>query len=294
MRRTAVAVLAILLATIAAPATADEPPRIHLDTTTVAVSEQPGVTATATDVVQARHRGAGLRIAVLDTGVATVGDLTVEPGADLIGGTDGTVDYHWTSHGTRVATIATSPTLGYCPGCTAVTVTVCDATGGCPAWIDGIRTATSLNVDVINMSFGTPTYSAKGHAAVRDAAAAGIVLVASAGNDGSRVEHYPAAYPEVISVGATDTSGKLADYSNRGRWVDTNGWGVAYSYSRDGHRGTLGRGTSWAAPSVAGIAALTLDAGAAPAAVLDAAPRSSRGQLVDATRMVWRATGIRF
>ncbi|MBI4880759.1 MAG: S8 family serine peptidase [Planctomycetes bacterium] len=78
----------------------------------------------------------------------------------------------------------------------------------------------STRAEVINMSLGGPTYSEILHQAVRDAVAAGVVVVASAGNSASTAPMYPAAMPEVIAVSATDALDELTYYSSYGTHID--------------------------------------------------------------------------
>src|SRR4029453_13259336 len=82
---------------------------------------------------------------------------------------------------------------------------------------DGIRWAADHGAHVINMSFGTsasPALLTALQDAVQYAAGKGVVLVAASGNSGGTTPMYPAAYPEVISVGATLYNKQLAGYSN--------------------------------------------------------------------------------
>ena len=101
----------------------------------------------------------------------------------------------------------------------------------------------------------------------------GLALLAPAGNDYSTKPKWPAAYPWVTSVGALDANcDRLADYSNRGPWVDVSGPGTdlvnafpdgAYRCTEPGNNGELrqftgmGRwsGTSFSTPTVAGMVA---------------------------------------
>jgi len=74
---------------------------------------------------------------------------------------------------------------------------------------------------IISMSFGGQVLEVAGYLreAVARAVAAGIVIVASAGNDGQCAPQYPAAFPNVISVAALGPDGP-APWTNYGDWVD--------------------------------------------------------------------------
>lgn len=83
--------------------------------------------------------------------------------------------------------------------------------------VSGIYWCIDHNIDVINMSFGTAKYSETLKKAVEDASAAGIIMVASAGNRGEEAEtmDYPAAYPEVLSVGAVNGEKQICSFTSK-------------------------------------------------------------------------------
>ena len=86
----------------------------------------------------------------------------------------------------------------------------------------------------------------------------GVFLCAGAGNSGSDLKYYPAAYENVTAVGMTDTRDKARSYSNYGEWVDIAAPGnLIYSTSPSQNYYFAG-GTSLACPMVAGVAALLL------------------------------------
>lgn len=124
--------------------------------------------------------------------------------------------------------------------------------------IEGIDWAIIRDLDVINMSLGTTADVQSFHDAVIRAYSAGIIIVAAAGNNGGAV-NYPGAYPEVIGVGATNSSNTIASWSSRGPEVDLAAPGVSiYSTYKGSGYATLS-GTSMASPHVAGAAALLLN-----------------------------------
>lgn len=170
-------------------------------------------------------------------------------------------------HGTHVAGIAAASTnnavgmagLGY--NCTIIPVKCASNSsdgGTFNKAIDGVFYGIRSGADVINMSFGTPVNSAVFHNMIIQASAQNIVLVAAAGNDGISDPFYPAAYTEVISVGATDENDVKASFSNFGNTIGVMAPGVnMYSTLIEGNN-TYGNinGTSMASPLVAGLAGL--------------------------------------
>jgi beta propeller repeat protein len=156
------------------------------------------------------------------------------------------------------------------------------------AIVGAIDYAIANGADVLSMSFGFAVPVAEMEAALTRASTAGITLVASAGNGGVDLPNYPASYPNVISVAASDIGRERANYSQFGYWVDVaapggeNGTGqqilstvplVGSAWTDpSGYRGM--QGTSMAAPYVAGMAALI------KSQVPEATPADIRGRLV--------------
>ncbi|MEV0291636.1 MULTISPECIES: S8 family serine peptidase [unclassified Kribbella] len=130
--------------------------------------------------------------------------------------------------------------------------------------INGINWAVKNGARVINMSLGGEGDNPILHTAIKNAVANGVVLVASAGNSGSPALNYPAAYPEVLSVGATNTGGVLTSFSTYGDTVDIAAPGYDITSLAPRAQTPPGyepywiglAGTSFSAPIVAGVAAL--------------------------------------
>ena len=163
--------------------------------------------------------GGGVRVAVVDSGVQRSHPQlgTVARGFDAFGGT-GTDDC---GHGTAVAGVIAAQhdgagIVGVAPDVTIVPVKVLrdDDYYGCgsdtASVVKGIRWAADPHkgaADIINMSFGGPDRSAALKEVVEEAASQGVLMIGASGNTGDRSVHYPAAYPQVISVGGIERAG---------------------------------------------------------------------------------------
>lgn len=121
---------------------------------------------------------------------------------------------------------------------------------------DGILYAASMGASVINCSFGSGSSSAADREVIQQAADLGALVVAAAGNDGSSMPFFPAAYPEVLSVAATGPNDKLAYFTNTHSSVDVCAPGVAIYSTIPGNEYDFFDGTSMASPVTAAVAAL--------------------------------------
>ncbi|MDI3386851.1 type VII secretion-associated serine protease mycosin [Streptomyces sp. B-S-A8] len=251
-------------------------------------TQQWGLGALNTAEAWQSTRGAGVTVAVLDTGVDDQHpDLAdnVLPGKDMIGFGAGRGDRPWARHGTAMAGIIAGHghgsgndegVLGIAPEAKILPVRVILEDGDksrkkarstrSGALAEGIRWATDHGADVINMSLGDDSESAHADAtedaAVQYALKKGVVVVASAGNGGEEGDHisYPAAYPGVIAVAAVDRYGDRAPFSTR-RWyatVSAPGKDIVIADpDREYYRGW---GTSAASAFVSGAVALVRSA----------------------------------
>jgi LPXTG-site transpeptidase (sortase) family protein len=209
-------------------------------------------------------------IAIVDTGVdLSHADLAgkIVPGIDFVNGDNIPQDDN--GHGTHVAGIAAAITnnaigvAGVSWGARIMPVKVLDATGtGSIANVAaGIVWAAQNGAEVINISLGCgllscPTPPQALLDAVNYAYGEGATLVAAAGNLGTNFVYYPARFPHVIAVAATDQVNNHWTLSNYGPEVDVSAPGVQI-YST--FRGNIYRyldGTSMSTAFVSGLAAI--------------------------------------
>ncbi|WFO74765.1 S8 family peptidase [Desulfurococcaceae archaeon MEX13E-LK6-19] len=108
--------------------------------------------------------------------------------------------------------------------------------------------------EVISMSLGGSSPPDALHDIICVAYSYNVTIVAAAGNEGADTPSYPAAYPEVIAVGATDSNDLVPDWSNRNPEVAAPGVDILSTYPDDTYA-TLS-GTSMATPHVSGTVAL--------------------------------------
>jgi len=228
--------------------------------------------------------GSAVKVAVIDTGIDyTHPDLAARyaGGYDFLNGDADPFDDH--GHGTHVSgTIAAEMNnatgeppaaegvVGIAPNARILAYKVCGPDGHCSdfAITQAIDQAITDGAKVINMSLGGADYSQSLNDSIQAAWAAGLVIVAGAGNDGNTNLFYPAAFENVVSVGATDEDDLRASFSNYGSWVDIAAPGnvILSTYLMSGCSvsttpGDIGcyafnTGTSMATPHVSGAAAL--------------------------------------
>ena len=231
-------------------------------------SSQWGLDRLKAEDLWTRQTGTGVTVAVVDTGVeAGHPDLAgvVLPGADFVTGTgDGGADGN--GHGTHVAGIVGAVAnnrigvAGLAPGVKVLPVRVLDNGGW--GWNSdiarGIVYAADHGAAVINLSIGGSSSDGASADAVRYALARNVVVVAAAGNERAKGNptSYPAAYPGVIAVAATDSADRIASFSSAASYVAVAAPGVGILSTVRGGSYTTMSGTSMATPFVAATVAL--------------------------------------
>ncbi len=234
-------------------------------------------------------RGRGVTVAVVDAGVVgsnpdLAGSVTIGP--NMLAAIDaGTRPQQM--HGTTMASLiaghghgpgGNAGVIGIAPEAKLLSVRVIGEKGD-PSYrrfrtdersetavARGIRYAADHGADVINLSLGESRESAEEREAVGYAIGKGVVVVAAAGNEGEKRElldgdgfapySYPASYPGVIAVAATDGAHARAPFSNRNYSVLLGAPGVDLPVSGSDGNYYRSSGTSDACALVSGIAAL--------------------------------------
>ena len=199
--------------------------------------------------------GAGVKVAVLDTGVTahpTLEGIKITH-TDLV--KDG-LPFH--GHGNAMTSLIAGRDAqngGVSPATEILDIRVADSTGrGNTAYVSqGIMQAVDSGARVISISLGSNADSTMLGNAVAYARSRGVIVVAAAGNEQETQLAYPAAYSGVISVAAVDANGQQAYFSNSGNglFISAPGVGIVSAYSGTGM--VIGSGTSQATAITAGV-----------------------------------------
>lgn len=204
--------------------------------------------------------GKGVKVAILDTGVSShsafgsrISSLNLVPLAANLS--------DWNGHGTAVASLVIGRgqlTPGVAPGAEILSIRIADDAGGSNSMLiaRGIVAAVDAGASIINISLGSYGDSGLVRNAIEYANTAGVVIVASAGNEGLDHLAYPAANSGVIAVGAVDARGTQLAFSNAGATLAASAPGLEVNTAWTGDQAVGFTGTSASAPIVtAAIAA---------------------------------------
>ncbi|MEV8308902.1 type VII secretion-associated serine protease mycosin [Streptomyces flavidovirens] len=224
------------------------------------------------DQLREQATGEGVTVAVIDTGVddsnPQLRGAMAAGGDDYVGNTDGSTDIE--GHGTRVAGIIAARELegtgfaGIAPEAKILPLRYTGAEekqGNSATMSAAIKDAVAKGAKIINIS--SDTANKKDNAQLRNTVAAavdaGALIIAASGNDGAdgkSANTYPASYPGVLAVAASDRNDERAFFSQAGEFVDiaAPGVGMVSTVPKGGQ--CTADGTSFAAPYVAGVAAL--------------------------------------
>lgn len=207
------------------------------------------------------YTGKGVKVAIIDTGIATHPDLVVSGGVSTVGYTTSYEDDQ--GHGTHVAGIIGAKnngigTVGTAPDAQIFAVKALDNTGSgyLSDIVEGIDWAVANKMDIVNMSLGTSSPSTALEKAVNNAYNQGVLVVAAAGNSGKSTVDYPAKYSGAIAVSAVDSNLKKATFSSYGKEVFVAAPGVDITSTYLNGQYAKMSGTSMATPYTVGTLAL--------------------------------------
>lgn len=209
--------------------------------------------------------GAGVKIAVIDSGIVPhenlpgfVKSLAITPFPQHLNQVNG--------HGTAVASLIAGVSEiapGLAPSAQLISIRVSNDLGkaDCFAMAAGIIAAVDEGVDLINISMGSEEDNPLIRDAVSYAQEKEIVIIASSGNSGGADANFPAAYPDVVSVGAVDANGTHLYFSNYGELLTLTAPGLALNAAWPENRYVRTSGTSASAAIVTGAIAAIMSSG---------------------------------
>lgn len=208
--------------------------------------------------------GANVTVAVIDSGIdARHPELanSIADNFDALGSTEGS---HVHGTGIAGAIVAHARLMGSAPEARIIAIRAFGGTtGGAESSsyviLRSLNYAAEHGAQIVNMSFAGPK-DAVIERAIAATAARGLVLIAAAGNAGSKSPPlYPAANPNVIAVSATDQQDRLFTASNRGNYIALAAPGVDIFLPAPDGKYQMTSGTSFSAAYVSGVAALLLE-----------------------------------
>ena len=236
-------------------------------------AQQWGLTAIGAPQVWQFAQGAGVTVAVVDSGSGPHPDLTnnLEPGRTFFSliESDGAADVDLKDgHGTHVAGIVGAVTdngigiAGVAPKVRLLPIHVLDSEGlgDSRDVARGIRYATDSGARVINLSLGGSVESTSLTSAVQYAVDKGVLVVAASGNGfADAAPKWPAASDLTLAVTSTDINNNVGVFAQRGDYIDIAAPGVNILSTALGGYKAL-NGTSMSAAYISGAAALLFSA----------------------------------
>lgn len=234
-----------------------------------------GVDRVEADLVHGANTGAGVKVAVIDSGIDyNHPELAAQykGGKNFVNTRKTPMDDN--GHGTHVAgTIAAAMNdaaiIGVAPGVSLYALKVLDASGNgsFSSIIAALDWCVKEGIQVTNNSYGSSVDPGTTVQSAFDAAyEKGVLHIASAGNSGTssgegETVGYPANYSSVVAVAATDKNDLRGYFSSTGQNVEISAPGVSIYSTYPGSKYATMSGTSMASPHVAGVAALVISSG---------------------------------
>lgn len=227
------------------------------------VTEEIQQTEDSAEINESREK---VKVAILDSGIDFSENINVVERKNFMDDEVSPLYEDNTGHGTAIAGIIASSgedgmVKGVNPNVEIYSARILDTDNKAPISrvVESIYWAIEEDVDIINISFGTTVNSEILHNAIKDATDAGMLVFAASGNqgedEGSTVE-YPAAYEEVVAVGATNPDGKVADMTSTGEELDIVAPGINIHSVGWLDMEVVCNGTSMAVPHAVGAASL--------------------------------------
>jgi len=218
-------------------------------------------------------------IGLIDTAIQLEGSPYAEFVLDTLNlGQSATTSSIAPTHGTHVLDALLTGIAASGEGSTKVRIVAVDVYGNnlstttYDATAGGVK-AVENGATVLNFSLGGPDDTTYFRDFIDNVTDKGVVVVASAGNNGSTTTIYPAAFEKTISVTALGADGQLTSYANQSPTVDAAAPGI--NYAEFNHRTYVSEGTSVASPQVAGAIAHGIEAGLTPAQATQTVVESS-------------------
>ena len=206
-----------------------------------------------------------VKVAVIDSGIDWGNDINLAYQVSLVPGEEEMTQIFMdgNGHGSSVASLIAAENnddgiTGINPNVDIYSYRVLDEKNGSPVSrvVEAIYMAIEQQVNIINMSFGLKEHSYALEEAVNAAKDAGILVVAAAGNCGEEGVQYPAAYDDVMAVGAVNKYGDVEDYSAKGEELEIVAPGELIRTTGFIDSDEVTSGTSLSAPQVSAVASL--------------------------------------